>query len=289
MPNIIKQETYFLFRYQLVPTSKNIQITIDYQISSYDDLIRLKNEIFKDILTRKKVELKRRKTEAIYKVIYSSQDIYLLRIGSHKKLSRFNKDFREEQIENYPNVLIYINNATDKQIMVIEKNNNAFSSPDVIASILEQSFRDILNKYQLALYIKPILEEREFWNVVREYDQKIHQLTFELIKPNLSNISRTLTDEIKSLQENTNSHNTRLELNAPKDQILENINQDNKDISGLVKYSSDGGGDILLMVKGIRKKIKASKKVHKELTIDEVNIKGRNSEEIISIFNQLFN
>jgi len=288
MLSLIKQETYFVFRYQLVPTSHYIQITTDHKISSMEDLLKLKNEIFKNVLTKAKIELKG-KTEAIYRVIYANNGKFLLRVGSHKKLSKYDKEFREEQIENYPNILVYIDNTPDKQIIMIQKNIAAFSSPDVVASILEQSFKSILGKFQLALYIKPIFEEREFWNVVREYDQKIRQLTFELIKPNLSNISKSLTDEIKSLQETTNSHNTKLELNAPKNRILENINQDNSDITGLVKYSSDGGGDILIMVKGMRKKIQASKKVHKEITIEEINIKSRNPEEIVSIFNQLFN
>ncbi|MBS4036163.1 MAG: hypothetical protein KGZ85_16995 [Ignavibacterium sp.] len=286
MSELNKQETYFLYRYQLVPITQKIQMTLDLGINSYEDLVNKKNDIFKSFLSSKKVTLKA-KTEALYKIIYSDKDEFLIRIGSHKKLKRHNKEFNEESIEDYPNVLVYINNDSTKQFILIEKNNRAFTSPDVVATMLEQSFKNALLKYQLALYIKPIIEKREFWKVVKEYDQKIRQLTFELIKPNLSNISKTLSEDLKSLQSNTNSHNTKLELNSAKGQVLENIDEDNQDIEGLVNYSSEGGGDIFLKIKGMKKKIKASKKVHKEITVQEIDIKGRTPEQVLTIFNQL--
>ena len=78
-----------------------------------------------------------------------------------------------------------------------------------------------------------------------------------------------------------------MELNSPKNESLENIQQENEDINGLVAYSSEGGGDISLRVSGIRRKIVVSKQSHKEISIEEVFIKGRNPKEIAEIIQNL--
>jgi hypothetical protein len=150
---------------------------------------------------------------------------------------------------------------------------------------MEATLNRYLHKFQLKIYIKPIVEKDSFWQIVDNYQGVITKLSFELIKPNLANISSTLTEDIKSLQKNTNSHTTKLELNAPLGRALENITQSNQDITGIVDYAVSGGGDIGIKAKGIRKTIKTDSRT--EISIDEITIVGKSENAAFGVLKDL--
>jgi hypothetical protein len=281
-----KQITFHLFRYQIVPITKEIPANLfEDNIVSIDDLIKKKNEIFENIIQSIIKNIKTKKNEVLIKSLNSDNHVYLIKLGVKKDIHRFNKDFKEENIENYPNILIYINNNPNVQEIVIQKNTSAFSSTYSVVNMLDDNINEKIKNFNLAVYINPIFEEKEFWDIVRHHEKSITQIQFELIKPNMSNISATLTQELKDLQNNTNSHKTKLELNAPKEKSLDNIKESNQEIENLVNYSSLGGGDITLRAKGIRNKIKIGKQTQKEISIDEIEITGNNPQRIINAIN----
>ena len=96
----------------------------------------------------------------------------------------------------------------------------------------------------------------------------------DIIKPNITNISKSLKEGVKSLSDSTNSLRTRIELNAPEDQVLEGINSENDQIKALSDYSVNGGGDVSLRVKGIKKRVKTSKSV-RSFEADSLHLEGQ--------------
>jgi hypothetical protein len=106
---------------------------------------------------------------------------------------------------------------------------------------------------------------------------------FEFITPNMSNISRTLSESLKSLGKDTNAVREDLAITSDPAVSLD-ISPSNETIQGLVEYTSEGGGDITVKVKGIRKRFHTSKSSR------EVNLSGleitASPEQIIAVIRE---
>jgi len=278
-----KDLQFYYYRYQIVPTSNSIQTTIDdYEIKDYEDLVSKKNKIFRDVVNSKSILMQGRSADYIYKVLSVEHNYFLLRIARKKDINIDKEDFSEETIVSYPNVLILIDNRPSVQQLIIQMNYRAFESTEVVANILEKNFNRYLHQYQLSFYLRPITEKQEFWELTKKYEDRITQVAFEIIKPNMANISKNLSEDLKSLQKDTNSHKTKIELNSTEDSRLENLNEKNGELAGLVHYANEGGGEISVKVKGIRKKIHTNKQVITE-SIDEITIKGVDPKKMLDI------
>ena len=103
-------------------------------------------------------------------------------------------------------------------------------------------------------------------------------MSFDLISPNMANISKNLKLDLKGLYNDTNTERTTLELNAKKDSYLD-IKEASKFISSLVDYSSEGGGNISMKVAGISKKLHTAQSVS-EFNIEEQLLKSNDWDRI---------
>jgi hypothetical protein len=99
-----------------------------------------------------------------------------------------------------------------------------------------------------------LFDKQEFWNLVNKYPKQIKQVTFNLISPNLANISKNLKLDMRELYEDTNTQKTKVELNSEEDSYLD-IKESSKFVNRLVDYSSEDGGNIQMRVAGMRKLI----------------------------------
>lgn len=91
--------------------------------------------------------------------------------------------------------------------------------------------------------------------------------------------------DLAQLSADTNSHRTDLKLNSSEGSTLE-INQENSLVNSLVEYSSQGGGDIVVKIKGLKKTIRTSKSV-REISFDELSIQNPTTETLDRLFEQL--
>jgi hypothetical protein len=178
-------------------------------------------------------------------------------------------------------VIVIINNDPTVQAIAISRNHKAFSSSRVVAAMLVENLQPALRNYQLHLDIEPLFEAQKFWALVEEYRGRIVSVTFELISPNMATISKSLEIDLAQINAETNSYRTDLKLNSGAGSTLE-IAEKNKILNSLVDYASAGGGDIVLRVKGIKKKIRTSKN-SREITIDEVVLKNPTPESLAFI------
>lgn len=268
-----KQVVFSVFRYQLLPISNNFQFRMDSEIQSIYELISNKNLIFHRVITDEKVRYFGKGYEVISKLESSNEDVYFFRMGVKKTVNIHDENFNEDTIFNYPNSLVYINNDPEEQFLLIEHEPEAFYEPKALKNIIDKSLNNYLNEYGLSVYIRRVTNITDFWETMLLYKGRIKSLRFNFVKPNMSNISSKAVQAIKLLKNQANSHNTKLELNAPKDGVLENLTPENKEIAGLAEYNANGGGTSTIKLKGIRKSIKTSKK-EIEIKIDQAVIEG---------------
>lgn len=247
-----------IYRYQILPTSKNIQLKIDSNISTVEELIKNKNSIFESILLDR-IVLDGRRTRVIHRVDNTFRTIILLRIAAEKGVEIEREDFTTQRVSNYPSLHVVIDNDPKRQYCLIEQNPKAFNDTETVAHILERNLNRYLAKHQLQVYFKPLFNEFDFWELVKQYDGRISRLRFEFIKHNMANIADSIPDALKKLQDDANSPKSILITEAPKTDHL-NVNSENEIIKGLVEYSKKGGGDIGIKVKGVRYELKTKKK-----------------------------
>jgi hypothetical protein len=107
---------------------------------------------------------------------------------------------------------------------------------------------------------------------MKQHKGKVSQITFDLITPNMANISGSLPDDLRDFAKRTNSIQTAVSITADPASSLK-IEKTDPAVNGLVDYSTSGGGDISIRLTGIKKKIHTSRSV-KEVTIDEAVLSG---------------
>src|SRR5690606_7704208 len=214
----------------------------------------------------------------------SNQNKYIFGIANIKETELI-KGFRTVKEKTEPFVYVLIDTNPDNQIIAISRNKDAFSSTTVTKNILKEIFNKHLFFNGLTIDIEQIFEVTEFWEYINKYKGRVKALDFEIIKPNMSRISKTIQNSLKPLIEKVNSHKTNLKLEAPREGVLENVNDKNALLNGLVEYSSEGGGNISLKVQGINRKITTEKMV-KTSKINEVYLTGH-QDQVIKIWQQI--
>ncbi|MHB2150310.1 hypothetical protein ACX8XP_14720 [Calditrichota bacterium LG25] len=280
----MKKIIFDLYRYQILPKDRFLQLNIFHEIKSLDELIRKKNEIFSDALLSIKI-FRTRKSVIKHKLIYQQENAYLFKFAVSRSVVIETENFTEEEIANWPSVLVFIWNDPEKQIIAIQQKWKAFQDTNFLAKAIIDEINSVLSEWNLTVYYKTIFLEKAFWDLINEYKGKIKDVNFELITPNLANISDALSEEIKQLAIDTNAAKTKYELLSDPDSSII-IDEDDSRINGLVHYSSEGGGDISLRISGFKKRIH-TKNSKKHIELEEAEILKLSKNELLEIIKQL--
>jgi len=263
--------TFQFYRYSLVPLSPGQQDLFREKITE-EELKARKNSYFNEIF--KGVDTYEHIGQTLVKnILFEQENIFLMKLGTKKSKRVHDINFTPKKVSDYPSIFIGINNDPNIQIIAISKNHAAFSDTNVVANILQKNFTRPLASYNLAIYIEPILDEFKVWELFKRHKNSIKKLEIDIVKPNLASISSTFKDEFRSMVDDTNSHRTNISLNASENGVLSSIDEDNEKLKGIVDYAREGGGNISLKVKGLKKKISTSKSV-RETDIDELHLEG---------------
>lgn len=255
----------------------------DREIHSVDDL-RAKKNIFFGRAFSALNNFKYTRGPMVHRKLWEADDILILQIGVERDLKRTTREFEEETVENWPDILVAMNNHPAVQMCLIQQ-GGGFQKTATVAKILEDNFNALLLHYQLAAAFEPVYEKKVFWDLVRRYEGKITQIEFELVSPNMSNISGALTVDLGALNRKTNTQRTNLKLSCDKSSSL-TPTEDDPLVSGLVDYASKGGGDIAVRAKGVNKKIHTARGVN-ETHIDEILVQGATPEQLKDLFKDL--
>jgi len=274
------------YRYHLVPV-KTDQLSIFNKEITVEELKEKKNQFFSEILSSSK-SLKGINTAQLpIEIDYAKDDIFIMKLAVERKTTLY-KDFKPLDYNNQPFIYIAINNDSEVQKILIEDNQNAFKKTSTVRNILQHAYSTLLAKFELTIHIEPVVDQGSFWDFVDKHQKKIEKLEFEIVKPNLANISKSLTEPLKQLINITNSHKTNITLKAPENGVLENISKNNAQLNNLVNYSNEGGGDSIKMkLKGVSKKVSTSNMV-KETYIDSAEFESSNQLKLIEAWNKIF-
>lgn len=277
-----KLARFHLYRYQLLPTNRYFQGDM-YGASSVEELIAKKNDFFQEALNSDGV-FKTNRTNTTTQKLFERDDFILYLVAANRAINRETKDFKTEVIENWPKILVAVWNKPDKQLIAVQHRSAAFKSTDAVIKLIFSSIERILSQRQLTAVSDPLFEKHVFWNLINENIGKVQQIEFEIITPNMANISGTLPENLKEFARQTNSVKSKIVINSDPSTSLR-VDENNPTINGLVDYSSEGGGDITLKINGYSKKIHTSRTV-KEIAIDETCLIGE-PEAVAKILKEL--
>jgi hypothetical protein len=279
-----KSSTFEVFRYQLV-VDKTLQMDMFQQYQTAEEVRADKNNIFHKIISADRFNFFSSKSEITSKLLYQKDTMYYFKIGVKRNARVYMKDFSEATIENYPNIIVAINNNPNVQKIAIQDNTIAFRDCKTVSHFIQDTIDVKLKSYNLSMMSEPLFDKKEFWNLVRKYPKQIRQLTFDLVSPNMANISKNLDLNLKQLYEDTNTHKTKVELNADEESYLE-IKESSKFINSLVDYSADGGGNIQMRIAGMRKKLHTAE-TPTEFSVDEMLLKNDDWNKIDEYFKEI--
>lgn len=283
-----KLTVFEFFRFQLHPF-RNQQLRLELFGDEYNKLIQNKNTVFSFFMLENFGKARRLPhiggSSITIKLIEVVDDNYVFVLNVKRKIRITNENFKEEELEDYPAVIFVVNNESSVQSIAIERNYKAFSDVKTVADILQSAFARNLRGYGLSLYIKPIYSKDEFWSVAEMYKDKITQIKFELVRPNMSNISGAIDEDLKQLQRETDTHQADITLKSAKDSTL-SVSEENKQLSGLVNYAANGGGNIKMRIKGFRAVV-STKEKNLEVAVEEFEAENFNSNTASELFGVL--
>lgn len=256
--------TFKLYRYQLLPIRRHTSDLFDGRTT--EDILLEKNQIFANSI--KAGEMYRHaRVDLSVDVTATSNYALIIRIAPLRSITRERQDFAVEQIENWPHVAVIILNRDTEQYIAVQDRPLAFANTDTVVNLITKATRVPLEHFGLRMHTERLFKQSYFWDTVREFAGRVTWVGFSFVTPNMSNISRTLSEELKALNKETDASKGLLEIEADPDSALK-IEERNVTVRGLVEYSSQGGGDIAIKVKGLRKKI------HTSTEIREVSMSG---------------
>jgi hypothetical protein len=241
-----------------------------------DELMGNKNTYFNEIFNSY-LHFYHRRYKLNYKIEYRSEDFILLRLANRKTV-HIEKEFHKESFESEPSCLVAIYNDPKIQQIAIESDKTSFGTSFTVVRVVERAFERELSKLNLGINIHPKYEEKEFWDLLRKYENQIEGIRFEFEYPNLSQINKTLSDELKEASKSLNSETTKIEFSAGDTKVLDNLVENNAELSGLVKTSAAGGGPAKLKIKGLRRWESTDNKT-KSFEIDQLEVDA--TEEMI--------
>ncbi len=279
----VKQSSFEVFRYQLV-VDKVLQLNM-YNYKTADDIRADKNNILQKLITDNTFKFYNSQSEIYSKLLHTNGTLSYFRIGVKRNTKVYKKDFSEDYIENYPNIIIAINNDPNVQKIAIQSNNQAFQDCSTASHIIQKSIDTKIKRSNLSFIVEPLFDKQEFWNLIKKYPKQVKQVTFNLISPNLANISKNLKLDLKSLYEDTNTLKTKVELNAEDESYLD-IKESSTFVNSLVDYSSEGGGNIQMRVAGMRKLLHTAQSPN-EFSVDELLLKSENWDELDKLFGEI--
>lgn len=278
-----RSTSFELFRYQLLPIDRYLQGNLLTGVGSVDELIARKNEFFYEAINGTR-SFSDKRHETITKKLYGDSEFSLFRIAHNRSIHRETKEFKDELIDNWPSILVGVWNNPEKQMIIVQKRSVAFTTCETVVKMMINVISPQLRHHHLRAIHEPMFEEKQFWSLLSKYEGKIKSVEFEMITPNMANISGSLSDGLKDFAKATNSARNKLKIESDPEAPL-HLEKSNGVLRGLVEYSSEGGGNISIKIEGV-KKIHHTSKTVKEIQLGEVVMQG-GAEEIVSALKEI--
>jgi hypothetical protein len=114
---------------------------------------------------------------------------------SNKKIGhRTNANQEKEDYDDYPYVMIIIDNRPGVQRILIEQNGTVFRDPKTPAKILQTVFNKQLRRYLLTIELYAQYPAKDFWKEVHKHPEGFRKVIFHLPHLNLERLAK-VTDK----------------------------------------------------------------------------------------------
>jgi len=133
------------------------------------------------------------------KTLYNQGGIMIFKIENIKD-EQYDWDFGIAKHQIGPNCHVIVDNRKDMQHIAIERKPKAFSSPNVVKNILNETLKPLLKAEGLRFEINPQFHPKEFWDFIdanKEYG--IKEVRFYFPYPNLPDVSDKYGEYMKSI------------------------------------------------------------------------------------------
>src|SRR3989338_1488493 len=131
----------------------------------------------------------------VCKIFYKSEENYIFKIGQRRTTTISDEKLKEYFTEDHPWIFVLISNHPEVQTILIAENQLAFSKSTVARNFLNKVLGDYLEHKGLELSIEPKFKKKEFWDIVGS--KPISKIDFTIVKPNMANISKSLSKVMK--------------------------------------------------------------------------------------------
>ncbi len=169
-----------------------------------DEAFSKRQEIFDMILSedfqeKEKIVFRRKNggdDEYIHRFICEPIDhIYLLRIANRKKTRITSKDWKENEVEDFQNCIVIIDNRPGIQRILIENKPTAFKEVRQVANIFSYTMNKILERFHLTFEMMHLQNPDDFWAMVNneeKYPDGFFRIRYKLPFLNLERLDKLL-------------------------------------------------------------------------------------------------
>jgi len=257
---------FFVYRYQILaridPESPQfVYTTPDQNYMSVEELRADKNRIFSKML--QSIEhFQWPYAEITHNIAFAEDDLFLIRLGVNRPTEIRTEDFKSVQTSDWPWIYIYIDNDSENQYLLTEIDRDAWDGTDITIRMLQDNFNSYLEAYYLLVEIEPLIEQRAFWAFVERHKGRIKVVEFDMISPNMSNISSKSKWPLQEIRDEYNATRQRVRLENTADRSID-VKPD-EFITSMAEYSSNGGGKVRFRIQGF--------KGYKSLSEDKIEV-----------------
>ncbi len=175
----------------------------------------------------------------------SHQYLFRLQVRSRKIVEN---NFEKKEVPHYPSIWMAID--TESQLIAIERRGREYGAKgNRVIKELEGTLAPILRHKFLTLNILPKQVEGSFWEFAEAHEGRIRRVRFSLNAPNMPNLSRKLSEDIRDLMADTNSNTGEVALQAAPNSSLD-LQKGCGKLNSLVTYTEEGGGKCSFRMKG---------------------------------------
>lgn len=241
-----------------------------------EDVMTRKTMIFDDIFDVTVFSYRNKKYST--QLLFNKENMISFRIAN-LKTRKVERHFQIEKDTEEPSIVVIIDNRDGIQKIAIEDDSRTFSDPDIVSTIMQNSFCEQLKIHGLQINISREYKETEFWDFVKEHKNSIKMVRFEFDYPNLP-VDSSIRNMIKGISIDTHSTKSIIELNSQDG--LE-LSRNNDKLDELNKVSAECGNPIICQIKGFKKHFKTGNTT-KTVQFEELNI----NENSIELLRELF-
>lgn len=185
------------------------------------------------------------------KTLWESSGFIVLMVSNIKNVTRHQK-FRKIKEQDEPWCHVLIDNRPGREFIAIEK-NGAFTSPDIVAGVLQDELRYRFALHHVEITIKNQYKPDAFWDIInKHFINGIRQVAFHFSVPNppwASELLGNMNEAARSM------HARPTAIFSSPDNAPLIVDQKNEELRRYVEVCAKEGEDITVKVAGIRARI----------------------------------